>query len=170
MNENALKYVQNKIADLENDLQHYTMVEHDKCKEFYIREDLKKFKEILECLEYLKDLENTKPNEAIHKLESIKNQLFEYFKDSEVRDNDIEGYEKLIFEPVKQYILKAQENEKVLKIIKEKLWFDNHNFGLFNMCDLYRRYYAQAISENVKKSNILTEEEFESIKRYLNDR
>ena len=64
MLENALKYVQNKIADLEDDLQHYTMVEHDKCKEFYIREDLKQFKEILECLQNLKALEDTKSYNA----------------------------------------------------------------------------------------------------------
>lgn len=46
----ALKYVNGKIADLEDDLQHYTMVEKDKCKEFFIREDLKKFTTIKQAL------------------------------------------------------------------------------------------------------------------------
>lgn len=46
----ALKYVNGKIADLEDDLQHYTMVEKDKCKEFFIREDLKQFTTIKQTL------------------------------------------------------------------------------------------------------------------------
>lgn len=45
-----LKYVNGKIADLEDDLQHYTMVDKDKCKEFFIREDLKQFTNIKQAL------------------------------------------------------------------------------------------------------------------------
>ena len=46
----ALRYVNGKIADLEDDLQHYTMAEKDKCREFYIREDLKQFTNIKQAL------------------------------------------------------------------------------------------------------------------------
>ena len=46
----TLKYVNGKIADLEDDLQHYTMVEKDKCIEFFIREDLKQFTTIKQTL------------------------------------------------------------------------------------------------------------------------
>lgn len=46
----ALKYVNGKIADLEDDLQHYTMVDKDKCREFFIREDLKQFTNIKQAL------------------------------------------------------------------------------------------------------------------------
>ena len=53
----ALKYVNGKIADLEDDLQHYTMVEKDKCKEFYIREDLKQFTNVQQALLNAQELE-----------------------------------------------------------------------------------------------------------------
>ena len=53
----ALKYVNGKIADLEDDLQHYTMVEKDKCKEFFIREDLKQFTTIKQALDRLEILQ-----------------------------------------------------------------------------------------------------------------
>jgi len=53
----ALKYVNGKIADLEDDLQHYTMVEKDKCKEFFIREDLKQFESIKQYILKAQELE-----------------------------------------------------------------------------------------------------------------
>lgn len=61
----ALKYVNGKIADLEDDLQHYTMVEKEKCKEFYIREDLKQFTTIKQAL--LKAQEQEKENQELIK-------------------------------------------------------------------------------------------------------
>ena len=61
----ALKYVNGKIADLEDDLQHYTMVEKDKCKEFFIREDLKQFTNIQQAL--LKSQKQEKALEIIKK-------------------------------------------------------------------------------------------------------
>ena len=61
----ALKYINGKIADLEDDLQHYTMVEKDKCKEFYIREDLKQFTNIQQAL--LKAQELKKENQELIK-------------------------------------------------------------------------------------------------------
>ena len=53
----AMKYVNGKIADLEDDLQHYTMVEKDKCREFFIREDLKQFTNIKQALLKAQELE-----------------------------------------------------------------------------------------------------------------
>ena len=63
----ALKYVNGKIADLEDDLQHYTMVDKDKCREFFIREDLKQFDTIKQAL--LKAQEQEKENAKYKKLE-----------------------------------------------------------------------------------------------------
>ena len=63
----ALKYVNGKIADLEDDLQHYTMVEKDKCKEFFIREDLKQFTTIKQTLLNAQELEKEN-QELIKKL------------------------------------------------------------------------------------------------------
>ena len=53
----ALKYVDGKIADLEDDLQHYTMVDKDKCRELYIREDLKQFTNIQQALQKAQEQE-----------------------------------------------------------------------------------------------------------------
>jgi len=62
----ALKYVNGKIADLEDDLQHYTMVEKDKCKEFFIREDLKQFTNIKQTL--LNAQEQEKENDILKEI------------------------------------------------------------------------------------------------------
>ena len=109
----ALKYVNGKIADLEDDLQHYTMVDKDKCKEFYIRENLKQL--------------NT----------------------------------------IKQALIKAQEQENVLEIIKEKkvdIWkfIDN---GIFNYS--YDDYYFCWNYYSCKK---LTQEEFDLLKSWLDNK
>lgn len=61
----------------------------------------------------------------------------------------------------KEVYEKYQEQEKMLDIIKKKLLFDDKNLGIFNICDLYKRYYARATR------NILTEEEFDLLKRWL---
>ena len=58
--EDTLKWVRGKIADLEDDLQHYTMVEKDKAREFFIRCDLEKFKDIEEQLVEKQKYENSK--------------------------------------------------------------------------------------------------------------
>ena len=102
----ALKYVNGKIADLEDDLQHYTMVEKDKCKEFYIREDLKQFTNI------------------------------------------------------QQALLKVQEQEKVLKIIKEK----EVNFEVFGAFETYKDYEIYYDKKFHLIENKLTKEEFELLK------
>ena len=44
--EENLKWVRGKIADLEDDYTHYTMVEKDKCRQYFIECDLKAFKDI----------------------------------------------------------------------------------------------------------------------------
>ncbi len=55
-------------------------------------------------------------------LERIKKQLFGYFKSTGVSTNFINDYEELIFEPIKQALIKAQEQEK---FFDDKLVFKN---------------------------------------------
>jgi hypothetical protein len=166
MLENALKYVQNKIADLEDDLQHYTMVEHDKCKEFYIREDLKQFKEILECLQNLKALEDTKSSNAsidvatkmlLEKLEMLSD-CAEAMKEApssnwiEYAKTEAELDLKLYFAflDIKQTILKAQEQEKENKKMKALLLeladISPDNVDCINQCKF--------ITNTILKANI----------------
>lgn len=46
-----LEYLNNQIANLEDSLQHYTMVDKDKCKEIYIRTDLENLYKIRAVVE-----------------------------------------------------------------------------------------------------------------------
>lgn len=66
----ALKYVNGKIADLEDDLQHYTMVDKDKCREFFIREDLKQFTNIKQALLKAQD-----PKQYVDELKLVEKKL-----------------------------------------------------------------------------------------------
>ena len=101
----ALKYVKGKIADLEDDLQHYTMVDKDKCKEFYIREDLRQFNNILESLQELQLIKEAKPSKALKCLDTIAKKV-------ELADNDDYWEVRNAYQTVEQALLKAQEQEK----------------------------------------------------------
>ena len=104
----ALKYVNGKIADLEDDLQHYTMVEKDKCKDFFIREDLKQFTTIKQAL--IKAQEQKNENKVLKAC----------IKDWE------DDYEHLKFA--------SEKKEKALEIIKKKLV---NVVDLYQCTDLY---------------------------------
>lgn len=104
----ALKYVNGKITDLEDDLQHYTMVEKDKCKEFFIREDLKQFTNI------------------------------------------------------KQALLKAQNQEKILSVILKKRIDLESFYSTFVKDDLDYKYYEKYYGTYGLEK--LTQEEFNSLK------
>ena len=79
----ALKYVNGKIADLEDDLQHYTMVEKDKCKEFFIREDLKQFTTIKQAL--IKSQELEKENQELKETNMKYAKLIDDFQSKNMR-------------------------------------------------------------------------------------
>lgn len=184
MIENALKYVQNKIADLEDDLQHYTMVEHDKCKEFYIREDLKKFQEILECLQSLNALEDTKSSNAsidvatkmlLEKLEMLSD-CAEAMKEApssnwiEYAKTEAELDLKLHFAflDIKQTILKAQEQEKEFieqKKVLEIVFKKNVDIIMIRMSETLDKYNLMIYKGSFNRKE-LTEEEFNLVKRW----
>ena len=50
---NCIRYVDDQISVLEDDLQHYTVTEFDRAKQIFIGADLDNFKNIKECLEEL---------------------------------------------------------------------------------------------------------------------
>ena len=101
----------------------------------------------------LESIDNAKPNEALEKL--------------------LDGYSKGIagrsyYDTIKQALLKAQEQEKVLEIIKEKRvnveWFWNdfvdNGFGYHYYLEKWYKY------QSTDKQK-LTKEEFDLLKRWL---
>lgn len=138
----ALKYVIGKIVDLEDDLQHYTMVEKDKCKEFFIREDLKQLATVKQAL--LKAQEMEKENAELKK--KIEYQQYSFDKSKEM---------------IKQFI----EQEKVLEIIREKgVILSTLEYSQtvedYNNAILFSKPSAYEMCK-------LTQEEFKLLKRYV---
>ena len=70
------------------------------------------------------------------------------------------------YELIKQALIQAQEKESVLKILFEK------RVDMWHLVDLleqdYEMYLAFCESEGYEKDYILTQEEFDLLKRYFN--
>ena len=109
--EDTLKWVKGKIADLEDDLQHYTMVDKDKAREFFIRCDLEKFKDIEEQLveKQIVELATTNPIEDI-----INKCMFGNIKNCLTKNE--EG-ESVIFIPQFNLEYKIKDYGKTWKVI-----------------------------------------------------
>ena len=108
---------------------------------------------IKEALQRLEAIDNAKPSEALECLEETKKIIHNYISNGDW-DNKI--LPKL--DIVKQALIKSQEQEKVLKIIKEK----EVNMQVFNQCEdveVYNNVYKK------QKDRQLTEKEFELLKR-----
>ena len=103
--------------------------------------------EIIEsALQRLDAIDNANPSEALEKL--------------------LDGYSKGIagrsyYDAIKQALLKAQEQEKVLDIIKEK----NVDIGLVINCDSVEEYNDNLTLLAI--SQYLIQEEFKLLKRYF---
>ena len=61
---NSKEFIKSQIVKLEDDLQHYTMVDKDKVKVKYIEFELEKYKQILKELEHLEQ-QNEKHKKVI---------------------------------------------------------------------------------------------------------
>lgn len=113
-----------------------------------------------EALQRLEAIDNVKPNEALECLEVINNYgcgINDNMKFSEVFEKE--------YSTIKQALLKAQEQEKMLKILFEKridlesfyTSFIEGNYD-YNFYDIHYGTYGL---------ECLTEEEFELLKRYF---
>ncbi len=112
-----------------------------------VKEIEKNLNIVQDGLKRLEAIDNAKPSEAMECLERII--ITKPYKTFDEFDND--------YKTIKQYILKAQELEKVLEIIKEKNVLINglkHSMtlGLYNKC--------------LDDDMILTQDEFELLKRW----
>ena len=129
------------------------------------------YKILQQALKRLYEIEDAKPSKALECLEKIDNTLclnnikgkLEFGIDTEEHtdcDSVIGMTEDL--ETIKQYILKAQEQEKVLSIIKEK----DVDITLLKRSSDWLDYYTR-FKHRTGKNTELTEQEFELLKRCL---
>lgn len=124
---------------------------HDMGSE-YVENPLKEEIDIVNnALLELKMIKEAKPSEALKCLDKMANQVFQV-------DDEFELY----YDKVKQYILKAQEQEKVLEIIMEK----GVDIATFNDYQTVIEYNWSIRFERYKRKE-LTQQEFELLKRWL---
>ena len=111
-------------------------------------------KNVKSALQRLESIDKANPSEALRKLDDIS-----YLVLNEIDDLKNKELWKSYFNTIKNYILKAQENEKVLSIIKEK------------NVDIYELQECKNVEQYNKKCDYwgiqLTEEEFDLLKRWL---
>jgi hypothetical protein len=159
----ALKYVNGKIADLEDDLQHYTMVDKNKIKEFFIREDLKEFTNIQQVLLKMQKLEemtielceycgmdNLYPYDNLEEIEIT-------FKDT------FDNYQRQRIESLGRLNKQEKENaeyEEVLKLVFDKK-VDIYHLSKSKTVEDYNSIWDSS-------TYCLTEEEFDLLKRWQN--
>ena len=131
-------------------------------------------KAIKQALLELKAIKEANPSEAIEKLDNIKNRInfyYEMYKFDDLCKDEIDT--------IKQALTKAQEQEKVLSIIKEKC-LTNCNLALVednvhyeNYCKEFE-YFLNKYNESpngfeITKEDLLTQEEFDTVKRWAKD-
>lgn len=125
-------------------------------------------------LKRLESIDNANSNKALECLENHKNMMIE-------NNGDFIAFECLkIYSVCKQALLKAQEQEKVLEILKEKplslLVFKTFKiYDKDGVLEIDYQYFVdchKAISEELDEEaqeQVATKEEFELLKRYCNE-
>ena len=131
-------------------------------KEQYAR--LQKYNDIIEqALERLESIDNSNPSEALECLEKLesKSQIMQgcyelnISKKEELENNEeVDKYTNTI----KQALLKAQENEKMLEIMKDK-WV--------NVAVLIHSKTVEEYNNNAYTPYNLTQDEFDLLKRWV---
>ena len=128
----------------------------DMNKEYFINELLP---EILKDLERLETIDNANPSEAMESLERI---------DKEYATIENEDF-KICFNTIKQTLLKAQEQEKILSVILKKRIDLESFFSTFVKDDLDYKYYEKYYGTYGLEK--LTQEEFNTLKEvFCNDK
>ena len=114
-----------------------------------------------QSLQRLESIDNANPSEVLRALENLGTHGIEYREPFEL------GFTKSMpfkstkeFKIIKQALIKAQENEKVLEILKKK---EIDTFMLM-LCDNVEQYNSGLKN---KPNRQLTQEEFDLLKRWL---
>ena len=122
------------------------------------------------CYQRLKAIDNAKPSEALECWNYIKAIIPEWARKKDEKHPDI-------LEPIKQVLLKAQEQEKVLEILKSKkyipleqinpkFWDNEEDYDETVDYEFYLWLCEEECEYVVKEEQKLTREEFELVKRY----
>jgi len=140
------------------------------------RNDFKHLKTIEQALLKLQSIKESNPNEALKILEEVKyapsfmggnDRYRTYLGSDKLYENDINI--------IKQYILKSQEQEKVLDtVIKKEVNIMHFSEEIKELGEKFTYEFYLLEFDNyhyfVKEENKLTQEEFELLKRYFNER
>ena len=114
---------------------------------------------IEQALQRLEAIENSNPSEALECWNYIKAIIPEWARKKDEKHPDI-------LEPIKQDLLKAQEQEKVLDVIKNKQVNVRRAIILRENYQDYIENYGRPFAHC---EQLLTEEEFELLKRYCDE-
>lgn len=131
----------------------------------YTKQDLDEDTDIVrQALKELKAIKEANPSEALESLDFLKN--IAIYDISLLKDSDIKTLYQLYhfsFNTINQALIKSQEQEKVLEIIFVK------RVDMWHLADLleqtYEMYLAFCESEGYAKDYILTQQEFELVKK-----
>ena len=123
---------------------------------------------IKQALQRLESIDNSKPSETLEILDDFKNGLVNK-ETGMIMFNQV--WFKNQIDTIKQALLKAQENEKVLEIIKKK----RIDIGLLKHCEYHTEYNVEIAEHNDELKTYqdwwyrkeLTKEEFDLLKRWL---
>ena len=113
-----------------------------------------------QVLDYFKSIDNANPSEALKWLEHTGEQWAE----QGLNDDVVQYKETQSYREIKQALLKSQEQEKVLEIIKKK------NVNVNKLKDMIIFEKENALNKYNEKTYLydkLTQEEFDLLKRWL---
>ena len=114
----------------------------------------------------LEQIDNANPSKALEAIKELRYIVLKFCEDNNKQDN----YCIELCDTIKQALIKAQEQEKVLKIIKEKrinidLFWNNFVDNGFGYHYYLEKWYKYQSTDKQK----LTQEEFALLKRYLDN-
>ena len=143
-------------------LESFYWILSEKSKYKYINSELEKYEIVKKALQRLESIDNSNPSEALECLVEIGKTLM--FTDEETLESkSLKEVMPNYYATIEQALLKAQEQEKVFEIIKEKnvdiRWISENNPS--------REEYNTYIWTQGYCFDTLDEEEFELLKRYF---
>lgn len=119
--------------------------------------DSKSKLELEKALQRLEAIDNANPSEALQGVDILYANAMDLTSEN---TKYLPEYLKPIKDKIKQSLIKAQEQEKALKIVFEK----TANILLLELAENVDEY-----NERIVPNGQLTQEEFESLKRYVNE-
>lgn len=142
---------------------------------------------IIECIkekiQRLEAIEKSEPSEALKMLDDLYSNITEeidyYWKGYERCEDEVHKYDN-DFDTIKQALIKSQEQEKVLEILKSKkyipldkinprFWDNKKDYDEIVDYEFYLWICEEECEYVVKEEQKLTQEEFELLKRWLED-